>query len=120
MKRAMPVLVVVLLIPYLAAATFAVDVFLSLPGAISQRIVRVDLIDDDGVGDIVVDVHYDLSTNNAEAIALGAHKRSYVVKMEGTRATIVAAAASIIGASLVVNDGGWPEGAVPLPRPRKP
>jgi hypothetical protein len=120
MQRILTVSVLVLLVPYLAAATFAVDMFLSLPGAISSRIVRIDLIDDDGAGDIVVDVHYDLSTNNSEAIALGAHKRGYVVKMEGTRATIVAAAASIIGASLVVDDGGWPEAATPLPRPRKP
>jgi hypothetical protein len=90
------------------------------PQAISSKIVRLDLYDDDGVGDINVDVHYVLSTNSAEAIALGSASRGVVVKMEGTRATVISGISTIIGASLVTHDGGWPEGALPLPRPRKP
>ena len=120
MKKALIAVCIVLALPWLLAASAFVDVWPQFPGAISSQIKRIDLYDDDGAGVINVDVHYELSTNNAEAIALGASKRVVVVKMEGTRATVVSAIASIIGASLIVDDGGWPESAVALPRPRKP
>lgn len=89
--------------------------------AISTALMRMDMTDADQAGAIDIDFHYRLTTNNAEAIAMGAQHRTVVVRMEcEPRATCLSAIGTLINNSLVVNDGGWPEAAVNLPRPRKP
>lgn len=91
------------------------------PFAITSRLARMDLHDPTGSGNIIVDGHYLLTTDNAEAIAMGAGSLVAVVRMEAqTRSTVVTAAATILGNSLILDSGRWPEGAIALPRPRKP
>lgn len=89
--------------------------------AITSRPTRADFSDPAASGPIFVDVHYELTTDNAEAILMGAQRRSVVVRMEiENRAGVLGDLATAIGRGLVVADGGWPEAALPLPRPRKP
>jgi hypothetical protein len=91
------------------------------PMAISTALMRMDMTDDDQAGAIDIDFHYRLTTNNAEAIAMGAQHRAVVVRMECMpRASCLTAIGTLINNSLIVQDGGWPEGAIALPRPRKP
>lgn len=83
--------------------------------ALSSKPTRIDIYDRAPGGPVDVDVHYEVSTDNAEAIALGAQKRGVVVKCECPRASVVAMLANC----RIIDSGGWPEGALPLPLPRK-
>ena len=84
--------------------------------ALSATPVRIDIYDDEKGGPLNVDVHYAIDTNNAEAVALGAKRRGFVVKCECPRARV----ATMLSFCQIVNDGGWPEGLIALPLPRKP
>lgn len=83
--------------------------------ALTTNPVRIDVYDRDAGGPLNVDIHYTISTDNAEAIALGAQTRGVVVKCECPRGVVGA----LLAACKIVDDGGWPEGATPLPLPRK-
>jgi len=90
------------------------------PLAITSAFKRVDVVVPES-GALILDAHYQLTTDNAEAIAMGAQHRHVVVRFEcSPRATCLNAIATLRDNSLIVNDGGWPEGAIALPRPRKP
>ena len=86
--------------------------------AVSSRPHRAQL-DDPGSGPILLSVAYGLTTDNAEAVALGASMREVVVQMEVPRADAARAIGALLADAVVVNDGGWPEALIPLPRPRK-
>ena len=83
--------------------------------ALTAKPVRIDIYDHNPGGPLNVDIHYSISTNNAEAIALGAGARGIVIKCECPRAAVVA----LVSACKIVDKGGWPEGAIALPLPLK-
>lgn len=83
--------------------------------ALTTKPVRIDVYDHDPGGPLNVDIHYKITTDNAEAIALGAGARGVVVKCECPRNAV----GTLLAACKIVDDGGWPEGAVALPLPRK-
>lgn len=86
--------------------------------ALSQRPHRIDVIDP-GSGPIALDVHYTIASDNAEAVALGAGSKGIVVRMEVPRARAAAALGPLLADATIVDDGGWPEALIALPRPRK-
>lgn len=84
--------------------------------ALSKRPVRIDIYDESGSGPVHVDVHYAIESDNAEAIAAGAGRRGVVVHCECARAAVGA----LLGQCQIVDDGGWPKGALALPLAVKP
>lgn len=86
--------------------------------ALTRRPTRIDIYDENGVGPVNVDVHYAIETDAADVVNVHGNGRvkGVVVKCECPRAAVGA----LLAQCQVVNDGGWPEGALPLPLPRKP
>jgi hypothetical protein len=86
--------------------------------ALSRRPVRIEVYDDDGVGVVNVDMHYVIETDAPDVLAAtGSNRvRGVVLKCEAARASL----ANLLAALQVVDDGGWPAGAIALPHPRKP